>query len=87
MANEMAMVQIGNTVLLRYPTPNCLNSPSGPYANLGLNQWNAKNNIKNIVIAADALLFWINILDNIGNGRIVFSYILDGKQYNYITFY
>ena len=35
-AEAIATVHIGSTVLLRYPTPNWRKSPSVPYAKLGL---------------------------------------------------
>ena len=35
MAIVIETPHIGTTVLFIYPTPNCLNSPSLPYAKLG----------------------------------------------------
>ena len=46
-ARIIATIHIGITVLLRYPRPNGLNSPSELYANPGLIKWKMKNNTKN----------------------------------------
>lgn len=43
--------QIGTTVFCLYPTPNCLNPPSGVYNKAGFDTWIIENSTKKMDIA------------------------------------
>jgi len=64
MANRMATIQIGITVLCLYPNPNGRNEPSSSYAKAGFVEWNIKNRPKKRAIAKNTLLRMRNFLEN-----------------------
>lgn len=65
MANKIAMIQIGITVLCRYPIPNGRNEPSLSYANAGFVEWKIKKRPKKRMIAKNTLFRIRNFFGNI----------------------